>query len=177
MASKQNAIEVKTEEQITMGEQNINEQNTRDTFEKNNTEGNNTAPDQEIEGDLNITEERDIMDENNIAGEENTIDEFDDSASEPDPPDQSSMTYQECDELESPKKAQNWPMHERCVHGEINEICVPLDRNDVYFRIAQPYELRPLSKYFFREWSEVAHLFMPPIEALSPFGLPFPKGG
>ncbi|XP_034839742.1 uncharacterized protein [Maniola hyperantus] len=81
-----------------------------------------------------------------------------------DPPDQSVTTSQDIDQAENARTEQSGPIHERCVHGEINEICTPLDRSEIYFRITRPYDMQPLSKYYLHEWSEAEHLFMSAIE-------------
>ncbi|CAH2221708.1 uncharacterized protein LOC120636642 [Pararge aegeria] len=112
-----------------------------------------------------ITEKENINEEENVGNELN--DGENDNLSKPDPPNESDIS-QDDSEAESTEKGLNWPMHERCVHGEINEIWVPFDKSEVYSRLAEPYELPyelpPFGDYIFCEWSEVEHLLMTAIE-------------
>ncbi|XP_023941914.1 uncharacterized protein LOC112048561 [Bicyclus anynana] len=124
-------------------------------------------------------EERDIVEDLNVVeaqapevvqDSDDSPDDEDDSLSDPEPPDTESSQEEDDDDIvssdsEVDNAASNWPLHERCVHGEINNISVPLDRSEVYCRFNEPYhELESLSKYHYREWSEVEHIFMPVIE-------------
>ncbi|CAH2227132.1 jg2610 [Pararge aegeria aegeria] len=126
------------------------------------------------EEDSNIPEEQNVLEEQNIAG--GLTQEQNKSFSKPVPPDQSAMPVPGRSQVECNRPEQNWPMHERGVHGEINEICIPLDRNEVYFRLAQPYELQPLTKIIFRTWSDKDSFDMPAVEIIT-FRNSFPKGG